>query len=180
MKTLDDIWQEHINHESLTPKTMQDLVWHIENDVDPLDAITMATDMDLKELSPYIARHLDHTDEYVRELAVGCLVGRLQLAEYAQKGFKMAKEDPEENVRDLAIFSIGAVLNRIKDKNLQHEIAYYLYQKLIDQDESFKGAAYKSILEAMEIPISTQPRVRDLENMIDFSLVERFKKKYGI
>lgn len=184
MRSLDDIWQKYINKDRLRVQTLNDLIWHLEYDADPIEAIIMATDIavevELKELYPHIAKHLDDEDDAIREVTVGYILGRLQLTEYAKKGFKMAQEDPEENVRDLAIFNIGAVLNKINDQKFQHEIADYLYQRLIDKDDSFKGAAYRSILTAMQVPELEQPGVKDLEESVDFDLVERFKKKYGI
>ena len=184
MKNLDDIWQEYIDQDCLSPHTLKELAWHIEYDPDPVDAITMATDMGLKQLAPCIAKHLDHDDDYVRELSVGCLLGRLKLPEYAEQGFKMAQEDPDSGVKGLAIFNIGEILNEIRDKNLRYKIALYLYQVLIgikEQESSLKkGSSYQSILAAMGIPNLERPRVRDLGKDIDFDLVERFKKKYGI
>lgn len=180
IKSVEDIRDEFYDSDRLSSCSLHDLRWHLENDLAPHKAIMLITDARIKELIPLIGKYLDHEDDFVREVAVNCVLGRLRLAEYAKKGFKMAQEDPEENVKDLAIFSIGAVLNAIKDKSLQHEIASYLYQRLIDQDESFKGAAYKSVLTAMEVPIPEQPGVRDLENEIDLDLVEKFKKKYGV
>jgi len=90
MKNLDDIWQEYINQDFLSSHTLKGLVWHIEYDAYPVEAITMATDMGLKQLGPYISKHLDHEDNYVRELSIGCLLDTLQLPEYAEKGFTMA------------------------------------------------------------------------------------------
>jgi len=184
MKSLDDIWDEYINNDKLKSQTISDLAWHIDNDIDPAGAITMATDMGLKELGPHIASQLENEDDYIRELSVGCLLGGLRLSEYAEKGFKMAREDSYDNVRALALFSLGEVLDKIEDKNLQFKIASYIYHVLtkvdLDLYESFRGEAYYSILIAMGIPASERPRVRDLDNSIDSFLVEQFKKKYGI
>jgi len=181
MKKLDDIWEEYINQGSLSPHTLKELAWHIEYDIDPADAITMATDMGLKELGSCIAKQLGHEDDYIRELSVGCLLGRLKLPEYAEKGFKIAQEDPDESVRDLAIFNIGEILNKIDDKNLRYKIACYLDQILMSAATPLsKGAPYNSILAAMGVPIAERPRVRDLGMEINFDLVEKFKKKYGV
>lgn len=185
MKTLDDIWDEYCDQGFLGPQTLKELTWHLEHDADPARAISRTTDMGLKQLAPYIAKHLNHEDDYVRELSISCLLGRLELPEYAEIGFKMAQDDPDSGPRGLAIFTIGAVLNKIKDKKFQYKIAAHLHEKLtdslpIDSPESDKGAAYHSILAAMEIPIPERPGVRDLAIRIDFDLVEKFKEKYGI
>lgn len=182
IKSVEDIRDEFFDNDKLSPRSLHDLKWHLENDPAPHKAIMLITDAEIKELIPLIGKYLDHEDDFVREVAVGCVLGRLGLVEYAEKGFKMALKDPYDNVRDLAIFNIGEVLNKIEDKNLQRKIADYLYRKLfsLKQRKSFKGAAYQSILTAMEVPIPEQPGVRDLENEIDFDLVEEFKKKYGV
>jgi hypothetical protein len=182
IKSVEGIRDEFFDNDKLSPRSIHDLKWHLENDPSPHKAIMLITDARIQELIPLVARYLDHEDDFVREIAVGCVLGRLRLAEYALKGFQMGLEDPYDNVRDLAIFNIGAVLNKIEDKSLQHKIADYLYHRLFDvkQGKSFKGAAYKSILTAMEVPIPEQPRVRDLENEINFDLVEKFKNKYGV
>ena len=181
MKSLDSIWYEYINNDSLNSKTIKDLAWHIDNDVDPGGAIVMATDIGLKELGSNIARQLDSEDDYINEISIGCLLGGLRLAEYAEKGLQMAQEAPYENVRDLALFSLGEVLDQVKDKDLKYKIANYIYHVLAgDILEFYKGAAYNSVLTAMEIPILERPRVRDLAENIDANLVAEFKKKYGI
>mgnify|MGYP003453338563 FL=1 len=176
MKTLDDIFDEYCDQDLLIPQTLKELIWHLEHDADPARSISRTTDMGLKKLAPCIAKHLDHEDDYVRELSVGCLLGRLKLPEYAEIGFKMAQEDPDSGPRSLAIFRIGEVLNEIKEKNLQHQIAFYLYQILMGVKEkgssSKKGSAYNSILAPMEVSIPGRPGVRDLATSIDFDLLE--------
>tara|TARA_R110002049_G_scaffold307917_1_gene510143 strand:+ start:22 stop:579 length:558 start_codon:yes stop_codon:yes gene_type:complete len=184
MKSLDSIWDEYVDNDGLTPQTVKDLAWHIKNDVDPGGAIIMATDMRLKELGSNIFCQLDNEDDYISEISIGCLLGGLRLAEYAEKGLQMAQESPYKNVRASAIFSLGEVLDQIKDKKLKTKIARYIYYILEGDDlelhESFSRGAYNSVLTAMEIPILERPRVRDLAENIDLNLVAEFKKKYGI
>jgi hypothetical protein len=184
MKSLNDIWDEYINRDGLHQETIEDLIWHLENDSDPQEAISIATDMGLKKLGSHIAKHLDNEDIYIREFTIGCLLGRLQLPEYAEIGFKIAKKDPHENVKDLAIFTIGEVLNKIKDKKLQHSIASYLYSLVVNsnQDESFALSAYHSILAGMGVSPLERPNIIrfDPEKDIDFRIVDDFKNKYGI
>lgn len=67
MKNLDDIWNEYINYNSLSPNSLKELTWHMEYDLDPLEAIRIATDMGLKELVPFIAKQLEHEDDYIRD-----------------------------------------------------------------------------------------------------------------
>ena len=54
MKNLDEIWQEYIEQNLLSQHTLRELAWHIEYDTDPAEDITMATDMDLKQLGSYM------------------------------------------------------------------------------------------------------------------------------
>tara|TARA_R110002124_G_scaffold267198_2_gene434346 strand:- start:414 stop:965 length:552 start_codon:yes stop_codon:yes gene_type:complete len=183
MKKLDDIWDEYIN-DKVKVESLKDLAWHIENDPDPLDAITMAADMRLKELGPSIARQLDNEDDYIREVAISSLLGRLCLADYAKKGLDTAINDPYESVRDIALFNLGEVINQVDDKELRYRIAAYIYQVLIDTEnlEFYKGAAYNSMLASLGINILDRPRVEDLDNNIDldFTLIEQFKNKYNL
>ncbi|MGD0465409.1 MAG: HEAT repeat domain-containing protein [Gammaproteobacteria bacterium] len=191
MKNLNDIWQEYINHNTLSTQTLNDLIWHIEND-DTSETVVMVTDILIKEcggiltkkLVPYIAKQLDHEDEYVRELAVSSIVRRLKLAEYAEKALNMAKNDSDDGVRDRAAGSLGAVINKI-DFNLRKQIAIYLYDVMVSAiyDDLHKQSAYDSILEAMEVPINLWPAAKlhpDILNMIDNNLLEKFKTKYNI
>jgi len=181
MISLDDIWNEYITSNKLTSKTEKDLAWHIEHDVDPADAIIMATDLKLKKLAPVIANQLNNEDDYIRELAIGCLLGGLQLPEYAKTAFEIILSDDYENVRGAALFSIGDIINLIKDRNLQFEIGNFIFHVLTSDElelESFKREAYNSVLTAMEVPVLEQPRVRDLADSIDLDLVEKFKNKY--
>jgi len=111
MKTLDEIWNEYEEPCVISKENEKALIWHLEHDEDPADAITLTTDMGLKQLGPYLAKFLDHEDDWIRELTVG---GRLRLPEYAEKGLQMAQRDPFDNVRNLAAMSIGAVLDSSK------------------------------------------------------------------
>ena len=162
MKNLDNFWQEYLN-DTLDKQVLKDFIWHIEND-DSSEAVVMATDMlveepnnkILKALIPCLAKQLDHEDEYIRELAVGSVIGRIKLPEYAEKALSMAKNDPYDNVRGLAASSLGAVIDKV-DYVLQKQIAVYLYGSITNviYDDWHKQCAYDSILEAMKIPINT-------------------------
>ena len=180
MKSLDSIWDEYVDNDGLTPQTVKDLAWHIKNDVDPGGAIIMATDMRLKELGSNIFCQLDNEDDYISEISIGCLLGGLRLAEYAEKGLQMAQESPYKNVRASAIFSLGEVLDQIKDKKLKTKIARYIYYILEGDPTVRMMNKFTYVLTAMEIPILERPRVRDLAENIDLNLVAEFKKKYGI
>jgi HEAT repeat protein len=190
MKSLDNIWQEYLD-DTLDKQVLKDFIWHIEND-DSSEAVIMATDMlveepnneILKELIPYLAKQLDHEDEYVREIAVGCVVRRMELTEYAKKALNMAKNDPYDNVRCLAAASLGAVIDKV-DFVLRKQIAIYLYDSITNHiyDDLHKQCTYASILEAMNVPINMWPAVKlnpDISKMVDKNLLESFRKKYNI
>lgn len=192
MKNLDDIWQEYINQNSLSTQTLKDLIWHIENDVEQEDSIIMATDVmvkesnnvQLKKLIPYIAKQLDHEDDFIREITISSLVGRLKLPEYAEKVLNMAKNDSYKNVRDSANASLGAVIDTV-DFNLRKQIAIYLYDVItnIAYSDLHKQSGYRSILKAMEIPIDLWPPQKlnlDIQNIVDKNLLKKFKIKYNI
>jgi hypothetical protein len=182
IQELHAIWDRHVEKKPLTEQDLNSLIWHLENDIDPAMAITITTDMGLKKLGPYIAKHLDNEDDFIREITVGCLLGQLELDEYAEIGLKMALEDTEENVRALAAFNLGAVLDKIPNKALQYKVACFLYNELNnnDENETLKPEAYQSVLTAMEVPYSEQPKVRDLGKDINLDLVNKFKEKYKI
>ena len=192
MKSLDEIWQEYIIKESLGFTALNDLILHIENDEKPEDAIIMATDMIIKEpnnmtlkkLIPYLAKQLDHEDDFIREITVGCIVGRIKLPEYAEKALQMAKNDPYKNVRGLAASSLGAVINKV-DFILSKKIAYYLYDAVTKHKYSdlHKQSAYRSILKAMEVPVNMWPLLKlnpDIPKIVDKTLLKKFREKYNI
>lgn len=191
MKTLDQIWQEYNNQGSLSERTLKDLIWYIENDTTS-ESVVMATDMIvdkphnvmLNKLIPYIVKQLDHEDEYVRELAVSSIVDRIKLSEYATKALNMAKNDPYDNVRDLATSSLGAIINNV-DFVLGKQIAIYLHEVIINEiyDDLRKQCAYRSVLKAMNVPVNLWPTKKinpDIHAMLDKNLLEQFKSKYDI
>lgn len=192
MKSLNDIWQEYINQNALSTQTLKDLIWYIEND-DTSETVVMVTDilvkesdgMLLKKLAPYIAKQLEHEDEYVKELAINSLVGRLKLPEYAEKILNIAQNNVSYgNAQGSAAASLGAVINKV-DYNLRKKIAVYLYDVMTNDgyDNLHKQSTYCAILEAMEIPIDLWPPIQrnpDIYTMIDKNLLEKFKRKYDI
>lgn len=192
MQNLDNIWQEYINHDSLSQQTLNDLIWYIENNDKPEEAIVMATDMlveepnnkTLKKLIPYLVKQLDHEDDFIRELAVSCVAARMKLSEYAEKVLNMAQSDPYDNVRGLAAASLWGVIDKV-DFVLRKQIAMYLYGSItnIAYDDWHKQCAYGSILKTMEVPIHMWPAKKmnpDIPNMVDKILLKKFKKKYNI
>ena len=192
MQSLDNIWQEYLN-DTLDQKVLKDFILHIENDPEHQgEAIVMATDMlveepnnkILKELIPCLVKQLDNEDDHVREVAVGCVVRRIKLPEYAEKALNMAQHDPCDNVRGLAASSLGAVIDKV-DFVLRKQIAIYLYDSITNHiyDDWHKQCTYDSLLEAMNVPINMWPAKKlnpDISKMVDKDLLENFRKKYNL
>lgn len=184
MKNVVDIRDEFFdNGNKISAQSMQDLIWHIENDPLPDRAISLVTDgyltnRSFEELLYLIAKHLDHEDDFVRELTVGCVVGRIGLAAYAEKALNMAQEDPNSGPRGLATLSLGAVINKV-DPTLKKQIAIYLYDVIInpEYDDLDKRSAFDSILKAMNIPTSQRIATSYDEN---HAIVKLFKVKYDV
>ncbi|MBW8308720.1 MAG: hypothetical protein K0M45_03625 [Candidatus Paracaedibacteraceae bacterium] len=184
VKSIDAIRNELIKENRLSSQSIQDLKWYLENDPRPHMSIMLATDAGLKALGSLMAKHLEHNDDFIREVTVGCIVGRLFLAEYALKAFELAKNDPYDNVRGLAISNLGAVLDKL-DKKLKKEIAEYIYGVISNPtyDSLYRDCAYHSVVVAMEIPLEKWPQAQrdpDIEKLVDKELLEAFRKKYEI
>lgn len=75
IRNVKDIRDDFFDKGKLSAQSMKDLVWHIENDPLPDRAISFVTDAGLMELVPLIAKHLDHEDDFIREITVGSVVG---------------------------------------------------------------------------------------------------------
>jgi len=176
IKNVKDIRDEYFDEGKLSAQSIKDLVWYIENDPSPHSSISLVTDACLMELVPLIAKHLDHEDDFIREITVGCVVGRLKLADYAERALNMAQEDPEDGPRGLATCSLGAVINMVNPL-LKKRIAVYLYDVIIspDYDDLDKRSAFDSILEAMDIPV---PKRITISYDEAHDLVKQFKIKY--
>lgn len=184
-KTLDEIWDDYLEYDPLPQKTKGDLIWHLQNNEDPVKAIILATDMGLKEVASYIAPYLDSEDGGIRETTVGHLVGRLSQVQYAEKTLQMAREDPDEGVRDLALSSLGSVINMVS-RALRSQIAHHIVYVLNNPsfDSLHKESAYHAIEIAMDLPAnewnfstSIDP---DMNTIIDSDLYNAFKEKYGV
>lgn len=182
-KNVKDIRDEFFDEGKLSAQSIKDLIWHIENDQSPDRAISLVTDAyltngSLGNLIPMIAKHLDNEDDFIRELTVGCIVGRIKLPDYAEKAFNMAKEDPDSGTRILATSSLGAILNKV-NLALQKQISTYLYEVFSssEYENLHKQCAFDSILEAMGMPIS-QIVVTTYD--ANHYLVNKFKLKYGV
>lgn len=185
IKSLNEIEQELVDNDFkvISKDSVNSLAWHLQNDKNPSEAIYLTADAGLKQLSSLLAKHLDHENEYVRERAVGCLIGRLFCAEYAEKALDMAMNDPESNVRTLSISSLGAVIEK-SDKQLQKKIGRFLLGiinglEAEKYDELDRESAYSSIINALEYPPSEWPEVGS-NPIPDPKIIEEFKKKFGV
>ena len=180
MRTLDAIWKIYLDRD-LNPQELKDLIWHIENDEDPQDAISITADMGLKSLGHVLAKHLNHNKPFIRQLTIGCLLGQLELPEYAEKGLEMAQND-DDHVRNIAIFDIGGVINKAPFPLTKKIAAYLLESFKYDECEVIRGSAYHAILTAMEIPRDKRPPASRVVKELDInqSIVSDFCKKYNI
>jgi len=178
IKSVKDIRDEFFDEGNLSAQSIKDLTWHIENDPSPDRSITLVTDARLMELVPLIAKHLEHEDDFIRQHTVGCVIGRLRLANYAEKALNMALEDPESGPRGLATSNLGAVINQVSPV-LKKRIANYLYDVLINPkyDNVERRFAFRSILEAMEIPMSQRFTIQNAEMQ---NLMKQFTIKYDV
>lgn len=178
IKNVKDLRDEFFDNDKLSAQSIKDLIWHIENDVDPRAAISLVTDARLMNLVPLVAKHLDNEDDFIRQLTVGCVVGRLAIAEYAEKALNMAQADPEDGPRVIAISSLGAVINKTAPE-LKKQIAHYLYNVVTNSeyDDSCKRCAFNSVLEAMNLSVLQRRAIAYDEN---YGLVKLFKIKHGI
>lgn len=141
MKSLDEIWKEYIDmNNTLSLKGMEFLKEHIVGN-DSKRAIHTATDMINESLSPKlmkrilipsIAEQLDNEDSSIRVAAIESLIGRLEVSQYANKSFYLARYDPDEEVRQAATGNIGYVINKV-DKKLAQAIALYLYEVIVNE-----------------------------------------------
>jgi hypothetical protein len=183
VKSIDEIKDELLDNDyHLSPKTVKDLAWHLENDQDPHMAVVLATDAKLKELSPLITRHLDHEDSFVRERTVGCVLYRLGLDEYAEKGFEIARYDKDEGVRNAAVFGLGKIMNKVPFSLSQKMAQYLLNVFQQDESKSLKNSAYFSILDDQGVPYEKQPSAAKYlkDTDIDSAILDAFCKKYQV
>lgn len=185
LKRVEKIRDEYFdNNETLSQQSLDELRQHLEGkDEDQLcRAISLVTDARLMQFVPLMAKHLNHEDSYVRESLIGKLLGILKLPEYAEIGFKMAKEDKASNVRGLATFSLGEVLPYVEDPSLRHRIANYLYQNSLNwKNKDKKHSAYYSVLAALGVSPPDRPRFTarfGLPREVEAPKLKEFKKKY--
>lgn len=178
MKSVSAIRDEYFDEDRISPESMNDLIWHIENDPDPSSAISLVTDARLHKLVPLIDKYFDHEDWYVREFIVSCLVRRWGLAQYAERALQMAKDDPDSGPRVLATSSLGAVINQT-EPDLRLKIGDYLYRIIRNHkyDKHIKRCAFDSILEAMGLSSPERDKIPYDEN---HELVKKFKERYGV
>jgi len=171
MKNIDEIDKELYTNGFLSNKSKQELKWHLGHDEDPIKAIDVITDACYVDFAPLMSKYLNHKDNCVRELTIGCLLGRLRLPEYGEAGLKMATKD-EGGARTLALLCLGKVINDV-DKGLKKDIAFYLLEVVngkVYADDFHQGSAYYSMLDAMNVPNSKRPKSSLLSRIVDWDL----------
>ena len=188
MKTLSELWKEFDKKKAkLTQEGIEDLIWHIENDWSPYEAIAAARDMMIETvdrdrleqaLLPIIAQHFNHKHGNIRQIAVGTVVGICEAERYGEQALFLARSDPDDLVRVIATSSLGWVMNKV-DPKLAREMAVYLYAIMKSQNKekygnSDKDAARDSVRISMEVYYPEW-------GTVDFQEVwGKFLKKYNL
>jgi len=129
--------------------SLGELRWHIENDEHKGDAISIAADMIMESQSPLmkrilipaIAKQLHSQSSSAREFAI-MVLGRMELPEYGQDVYNIARYDPEEFCRSIATRALGGIMNEV-DKHLKQKIAVLLYEILTNNDLEVYGKTYR-------------------------------------
>ena len=182
MKNLTELWKAYDNG-VFGQQELQYLSWHIENNKDPRSAMSMATDIGLKQVGSIIAKHLDHPDWSIREFTLGCLLKRLKISEYAEEAFRMATSDIDEGVKSTAISCLGSILDNL-DKSLQQKIGSYIYSVIINKeyDTWYRRGAYDAVTSAMEVPIPQRRYlgINNFDYQVDYDFLKDFCKKYQV
>lgn len=186
-QTVKEIRDEYFDHDGvLSPASLKTLKFYLEDHIDnPKEvraAISLVTDVRLEDFIPFLAKYLDHEVRSIRELSVANILGRLKLAEYAEKGLEMAQHDEDEGVRNMAVFSLGSVMNKVPFVLAQKIARHILEVFQHHEDKVDRDSAYFSILKAMEVPwekrLSVAKGVKPEE--IDQSILKSFCKKYQV
>jgi hypothetical protein len=182
MKDIDDIVREFQRHGRISQRSIKKLRDALLSD-DPFEAITVATDCCILELTPEIARCLDSSDEMIRWNAAGSIYTRFRLPRNIDKGIKLASSDESTMVRAIALCGLGEVLPIISDKALRQKIASLLLSTFQNQElfPELRNAAYDGILAAMDVlPLDRPPagKLLNIETDVDHRTVEDFKNLY--
>lgn len=150
-KKLEDALDEFDRTGSLSRERVEELTHEIEGG-SPYDGISVAADCHATGLASIIAKRLDHDDQMVRWMAIGTLLRRFELEQYASAGLTMAGADSSLMVRGEALSGLGAVLAKVSDRGLKKRCAEYLKIVAEDQNEidAMRQDAYAAILTAME------------------------------
>lgn len=182
-KIRDEYWD---NNQKLSKESLEMLKKYLEgNDPDELAlAIDLATDLELYSFAPLIAKHLTDESSFVREIAIGQLLGILKLPEYAEIGLKMAQEDESSGVRCLATKGLGHVLDKT-DNEVKKVILSYMYDVMTKDiyDADTKQDVYRAMTIALNIPWEKRPSLvenPDLRKIVKPEIVQKFKEKYGL
>jgi hypothetical protein len=162
MKTIDQVWAVYIQKKgNVDESSLGELRWHIENDEYKGDVISMAEDMIMESdsplmkrvLIPAMAKQLHSQSSSARKFAMMAL-GRMELPEYGQDIYNMARYDPEEFCRMIATRALGGIMNEV-DKYLKQKIVVLLYEILTNNDLEVYGKTYRdkasdAVLSAMD------------------------------
>ena len=186
VKKIRDEWCDSEDGK-LSKESLNELKKHLEsNNTDNLcEAMSLVTDARIMEYVPLIEKLLTNEWSIVREFAIGKLLGLLKIPAYAEIGLKMAQEDEDSGVRCLAATNLGHILD-LADSKLKKKIASYMYNVMIQNnyDERTKQNIYQSVMIAVDVPWKERPSIvlgkPDLQKMVNPTIVQKFKEKYGL
>lgn len=180
--SLDEIWQAYCNHEEPDAKFLEDLIWHIENDKKPGEAMSVATDLARQEAIPAITKQLNNPNYFVRERAAGYLCrllayGHPEIDTYAAKLYRAAKYDDYISNRTLIASFMESILDVVGS-----EMRIQIAELILEYAQLSLGVkfAYDAMLhcigekyDATEIP----PIYPDF---VDEEKVQKFRIKYNV
>ena len=179
---IEEMQNLYLENGYLDKDTIQDLMYHILYDKEPVPAVILAAYCGATELANDIASICKHEDEYVREEVMACLLGYMRLSDYALLAVERYEKEDDFGVKARILFNLGYVINDIKDYKLKKRVAEIILEGLDKRDEEtgyeYRTEAYHSIVTALNIPIEEQPNF--IENIrrdnINNEILEEFKK----
>lgn len=180
--TLDEIWQAFCDQAQPDHKYVEDLIWHIENDKSPGKAISFAADLRCKYTISAVAKHLDHTDEYVREMTASYLCrllanGHPDIDAYAAKLYHTAKYDDYIGNRALIANFMNCIID-VVSREMQIKIAELIHAYTRSGQNTM--CAYHGILASLGEKYDASILASPYPDFVDEAKVQEFRKKYNI
>lgn len=179
---LKDILTEYEERGVVSKEAIEVLRSHLRGS-DPYDAITVAADCGVFDVSEELVECLKSHNPMVRWNATAALFTRLRNPYYAHRCQEIANSETDEMVRSVALCGLGEILNSVSDRSLQRQMSLTLIRVFEDDSEllELRGAAYEGVLAALDIPAAKRPpadRLISLPSDVDAGIVRRFRDKF--